>query len=75
MFGAFRFAVEDVNGDTSVHCNRIFLALFVEVQPSAESSHARLTGLVQDGVGPDREHPFGHGSPRGAEPVLIPAGS
>lgn len=74
LIGTLRFAIEDVNGDTSIHCNRFCLALFVEVQSAAESSHARLTGLVQDGVSPDREHPFGHGCPRSAEPVLIPTG-
>ncbi len=54
MVGMLRFAVEHIDRDTAIHFDRFCLALFVEVKPSAESSDAGLSRLVQDGVSPDR---------------------
>ncbi|WP_206035951.1 hypothetical protein [Crateriforma spongiae] len=56
------FAIKDVHGQRSIDLDRIGAFLFIKEHSSTESTNARLAGLMQYRIGPDRHHDFGsHG--------------
>lgn len=51
--------VKRVDHDHPINFDRLLILGLIEHEPSAETAHRRLVGLIQDGVGPDGHDFFG----------------